>query len=319
MTVFWIGFNLLILLLLALDLGVFNKKQHKIKTREALLWTAFWIFLSLLFNVFIYYAYELNWLEIGLHDNAAINGYDAALKYFTGYIIEKSLSLDNIFVIAIIFGYFKVPSEYQHRILFWGILGALVLRGVMILGGSSLLNKFDWMIYVFGGLLLLTALRMLIKKEEEFEPEKNILVKITKKFFRIKLDYNGPRFFIKENHKLFITPMFLVLVVIESTDVLFAIDSIPAIFAVTTDSFIVYTSNVFAILGLRSLYFALAAMMEKFKYIKISLVFILAFVGIKMIISHTHPIPTIYSLIVILVILSVGIITSIYSSRRTAN
>ena len=317
MYVFWIGFLIIVFILLALDLGVFHKKNHEIKTKEALLWTLFWIALSLIFNVFIYYAYQNHWLGIGIHKTSVESGSEAALKYFTGYIVEKSLSLDNIFVIALIFGYFKVPAIFQHRVLFWGILGALILRGIMILAGITLIEKFNWMIYVFGGLLLLTAVKMLFSKNEEIEPEKNILIKIARKFYPVSKNFEGASFFTKINGKKAITPLFLVLLVIESTDVLFAIDSIPAIFAVTTDSYIVFTSNIFAILGLRSLYFALAAMMDKFRYLKISLVFILAFVGVKMLLSHAYPIPTLVSLSVIASILLVGTLASVYVSRKS--
>jgi len=316
MYIFWIGFIIIVFLLLALDLGVFHKREHEIKTKEALLWTLFWIVLSLLFNVFIYYAYQNHWLGIGVHKTSVESGSEAALRYFTGYIIEKSLSLDNIFVIALIFAYFKVPSIFQHRVLFWGILGALILRGAMILAGITLIEKFTWMIYVFGGLLLITALRMLFSNDEQIEPEKNVLIKIARKFFPISETFEGSKFFTKINGKKAITPLFLVLLVIESTDVLFAIDSIPAIFAVTTDSYIVFTSNIFAILGLRSLYFALAAMMGRFRYLKISLVFILAFVGVKMLLSHIYPIPTIVSLGVIASTLIIGTLASIIVSKN---
>ena len=256
-------------------------------------------------------------LGIGVHKTSVESGSEAALRYFTGYIIEKSLSLDNIFVIALIFAYFKVPAIFQHRVLFWGILGALVLRGTMILAGITLIEKFTWMIYVFGGLLLITALRMLFSDDEQIEPEKNVLIKIARKLFPISESFEGSKFFTKINGKKAITPLFLVLLVIESTDVLFAIDSIPAIFAVTTDSYIVFTSNIFAILGLRSLYFALAAMMDRFRYLKISLVFILAFVGVKMLLSHVYPIPTIISLSVIASILIIGTLASIIVSKNS--
>lgn len=316
MYLFWIGFIFIVIILLALDLGVFHKKDEIIKAKEALLWTFFWICLSLLFNVFIYYAYENHWLDIGIHATSVDNGTDAALKYFTGYIIEKSLSLDNIFVIALIFAYFKVPAKYQHRVLFWGILGALLLRGIMIIGGATLIQKFSWMIYLFGGLLIVTAIKMLITNNESIDPEKNILIRAARKFYPVTNDFESHKFFTKINSKRAITPLFLVLLVIESTDVLFAIDSIPAIFAVTTDSYIVFTSNIFAILGLRSLYFALAAMMDKFKYLKISLVFVLAYVGVKMILSHIYPIPTLISLSVISGILFVGTVSSIIVNKR---
>ena len=316
MITMWLGFIGTIILLLALDLGVFNRKAHVIGAKEALLWTSFWIILSLIFNVFIYYAYQNNWLGIGLHNNILIGGEEAAIKYFTGYIIEKSLSLDNIFVIAMIFAYFKVPAMYQHRVLFWGILGALVLRGLMIIIGTALIQQFAWMIYVFGGFLIVTAIKMLITRHDNIEPDKNILIKFARKLYPVTINYEGSKFFTKLNAKRAITPLFLVLLVVESTDVLFAIDSIPAIFAVTTDPFIIFTSNVFAILGLRSLYFALAALMDKFRFLKMSLVFILAYVGVKMILSHSFPIPTLISLSIIATILFVGVVASIFANKK---
>jgi tellurite resistance protein TerC len=317
--ILWIGFLFLILFLLFLDLGVFNKRDHVIKTKEALLWTMFWIFLSLLFNVFIYFAYENHLFGIGKELGHFMSGEEAALKYFTGYVIEKSLSLDNIFVIVMIFSYFHIPTIYQHRVLFWGIVGALLMRGAMIFAGVALIEKFEWMIFVFGGLLIVTALKMLFSKEEKVEPNKNILVRFVKKFYRVSDHYDGHKFFTKINGATATTPLFIALVVIESSDVLFAIDSIPAIFAVTTDPFIVFTSNVFAILGLRALYFALAAMIEKFVYLKISIVFVLIYVGIKMILSHSYPIPTGFSLGVILLILLLGITASLIKGNTKKN
>lgn len=314
--VIWGSFLVLIFILLALDLGVFNKKDHVFSVKEALLWTMFWIVLALIFNVFVYYAYTYNWLKIGEGGHHITSGGDAAMKFFTGYIIEKSLSLDNIFVIAMIFSYFKVPLQYQHRVLFLGILGALIMRGVMIIAGVALVERFNWMIYVFGAFLILTAIKMLTSKNEDFDPEKNLLIRMAKRFYPVSKNYEGHRFFTHIDGKKAITPMFLVLLVIESSDVLFAIDSIPAIFAVTTDPFIIFTSNVFAILGLRSLYFALAAMIDKFRYLKLSLVFVLAYVGVKMILSHVYPIPTYFSLSVIAATLTIGIVSSIIISKR---
>mgnify|MGYP002639311557 CR=1 FL=1 len=312
----WVLFVVFILFLLFLDLGVFHRKDTVIEAKEAILWTIFWIFLALLFNVFIFYAYSYNWVGIGLSATSIQSGNEAAIKYFTGYIIEKSLSLDNIFVIAMIFSYFNVPAKYQHRVLFWGILGALIMRGIMIFAGTALILKFDWMIYVFGGFLILTAIKMLITRHDNIDPEKNILIKIAKRIFPVTVSFEGHKFFSKINQTMAITPLFLVLIVIESTDILFAIDSIPAIFAVTTDPFIVFTSNIFAILGLRSLYFALAALMDKFRFLKMSLVFVLAYVGIKMILSHSYPIPTAISLSIIGTILFVGIAASLVGSKK---
>jgi TerC family integral membrane protein len=312
----WIGFLILILALLALDLGVLNRKAHVIYAKEALLWTAFWVFLSLAFNVLVYYMYQHHWLGIGDQIGHQLSGGEAALNFFTGYLIEKSLSLDNIFVIALIFSYFKVPAMYQHRVLFWGILGALVMRGIMILAGVALIQRFIWMVYVFGGMLILTSIKMLTTRHDKLEPDRNPLVRVARHLYPVSQDFEGKHFFTRVDGKRAITPLFLVLLVIESTDVLFAIDSIPAIFAITYDPFIVFTSNVFAILGLRSLYFALAAIIEKFKYVKISLVIILAYVGLKMILTHHYKIPTHVSLIVICVLLLAGIVASVLVSRN---
>lgn len=313
----WIGFVALVFFLLFLDLGVFHKKDHVISVKEALLWTVFWIALSLLFGIFIYFAYEDHFFGISINSHVINGGMDALLKYYTGYVIEKSLSLDNIFVIAVIFNYFAVPLEYQHRVLFYGILGALVLRAAMILAGTALIQSFSWMIYVFGGILLLTAGKMLFSDDEEVHPEDNTLVKLAKKIFPVSTKLDGHNFFTKIDGRLAITPLFIVLVVIENTDVIFAVDSIPAIFAVTTDPFIVFTSNVFAILGLRSLYFALAAMIKKFRYLKISLVFILAYVGVKMLISEVYHIPTLVSLGVIIASITIGVTASLL--RKTTD
>ncbi|MAT57594.1 MAG: hypothetical protein CMF23_06430 [Ignavibacteriae bacterium] len=315
----WIGFIALVIFLLVLDLGVFHKEDHVISVKEALLWTGFWIVLALLFGIFIYYAYEDHFFGIAIDSHSISSGNDALLKYYTGYIIEKSLSLDNIFVIALIFSYFGVPLQYQHRVLFYGILGALVFRAIMIIAGSALIQNFSWMIYVFGGILIITAVKMLFSNHEKVDPEKNFLVKLTRKIFPVSEKIEGHNFFTKINGKTAITPLFLVLVVIENTDVIFAVDSIPAIFAVTTDPFIVFTSNVFAILGLRSLYFALAAMMNKFKYLKISLVFILAYVGVKMLLSNFYHIPTLISLGIIIAAISIGITVSLITAKDDKN
>ena len=304
----WLLFLAFICFMLILDLGVFNKHDHVIKSKEALKWTAFWIALALVFNLVIYFAYQAHWFGLG----SDLSGKEAAIKFFTGYIIEKSLSLDNIFVIAMIFSYFKIPGKYQHRVLFWGILGALVMRAGMIFAGTALIQKFDWMIYVFGGFLILTAIKMLFTQDEHLDPEQSFLVRLARKMFTITPDYDGHNFFTTYKGKKAATPLFLVLIIIESTDLLFAIDSIPAIFAVTTDPFIVFTSNVFAILGLRSLYFALASMMDQFRYLKLSLVTVLAYVGIKMLLTHSYPIPAFISLGVIALALGAGILASIW-------
>jgi tellurite resistance protein TerC len=315
----WAGFVIMILFLLALDLGVLNRKEHIISIREAFLWSAFWIVLSFIFSGVIYFLYEHHILGIGLHSNASVNGHQAFFEYLTGYIIEKSLSLDNIFVIALIFSYFKVPAIYQHRVLFWGILGAIILRGIMILAGSALINNFSWIVYVFGGFLIFTALRMLKSNHEKIEPDKNLFVKIARKIYPVTKEYDGRNFFINLNGKRAATPLFIALLVVESSDVLFAVDSIPAIFAITRDPFIVFTSNIFAILGLRSLYFALAAMIAKFYYLKYSLVIILIFVGIKMLLTDYYHISTLISLLVIGGILAIGVLASIYKSKKLLN
>jgi len=314
--VLWLAFLVIVIGLLALDLGVLNRKAHVISTPEALGWTAIWVILALVFNVAVYYLYEHHLLGIGAELGHELNGRQAALLFFTGYLVEKSLSLDNIFVIALIFAYFRVPAMYQHRVLFWGILGALVLRGAMILAGAALIRRFDWIIYVFGALLILTAVKMLVARHDNLEPNKNPLVKLARRLYPVSPDFEGSRFFTRLEGRRAVTPLFLVLLVVESSDVLFAVDSIPAIFAVTTDPFIVFTSNVFAILGLRSLYFVLAGIMDKFRYLKMSLVFLLAYIGVKMLLSHHYPIPTFVSLCVICGILAVGILASIYAGQR---
>ncbi len=312
----WVGFVVFVLFLLALDLGVFNRKAHVVSAGEALGWTALWVALALLFNVAIYYLYENHWLGVGLEIGHSLGGRQAALQFFTGYLIEKSLSLDNIFVIALIFTYFSVPLRHQHRLLFWGVLGALVLRGLMIVAGVALISRFSWMIYVFGGLLLVTAVKMLVARHDNLATENNPLVRLTRRFYPVTDDIESGRFFTRVDGRRAVTPLFLALMVIESTDILFAVDSIPAIFAVTRDPFIIFTSNVFAILGLRSLYFVLAAALERFRYLKMSLAFILAFVGVKMILAHHHPIPTMISLAVIAGILLVGIAASMLHGHR---
>jgi tellurite resistance protein TerC len=297
---FWIGFNVFVLLMLALDLGVFNRKAHEITIKEALIWTGVWISLAMCFNVFIYY-----W-----------QGEVKALEFLAGYVIEKALSVDNIFVFVLIFSYFKTPTIHQHKILFWGIIGALIMRAAFIFAGVALLEKFHWTIYVFGAILIYTGYKMLTQKDKVMEPEKNPLIKIIRKIIPVTNDYHGGDFFIRQNRKLFATPLFLVLILIEVTDLIFAADSIPAILAITQDHFIVYTSNVFAILGLRSLYFALAGMMDKFKYLSKGLALILIFVGLKMLLVDFYKLPIQIALLVIIVILIVSIGTSLTSNKK---
>ena len=295
----WAGFNLFILALLALDLGVFHRKSHEVSLKEATIWSAVWITLALLFNALIWH----------------FRGPEIGVQFLTGYLIEKSLSVDNIFVIALLFGYFAVPAAYQHRVLFWGILGALVMRAAFILAGAALLDAFHWVIYLFGAFLIITGIKMAIFRNEEIHPENNPLLKLVRRLVPVTPHYREGRFFVRENGKLWATPLLLVLVMVESTDLVFAVDSIPAIFAVTNDPFIVYTSNVFAILGLRSLYFLLAGVMQKFVYLKLGLSAILVFVGVKIVIMDLYKIPSSVSLLVIATLLALSIGASLWKTR----
>lgn len=315
----WIGFLALISIFLALDLGVFNRDPHKITTKEALRWTALWSSVSMLFSIFIYFAYERHWFGIGESIGLHSTGWDAALTYLTGYIVELSLSLDNVFVIAVIFGYFHIPIKYQHRVLFWGIIGAVIFRGLMIGAGAILVERFDWIMYVFGVILLYTAYKMLKAGDEEIHPEKNPIVLQLRKFLPVTKSIRREHFFVKWRGKtIAMTPLFVALIVVETTDVMFAFDSIPAIFSITKDPFIVFTSNIFAILGLRSLYFVLASMLDKFEYVKYSLVIILTFVGLKMLVLHPlHlQLPEWASLGFIVVVLGSGILYSMYRDKK---
>jgi tellurite resistance protein TerC len=271
--------------------------------------------LSLLFSVFIYFAYTNNWLPQGSH---ALTGKEAVITYLTGYLVEQSLSIDNIFVIAIIFSYFNIPQANQHRVLFWGILGAIIFRGLMIGVGAVLMESFTWIVYIFGIILLYAAYKMLKSgTHESIHPENNPTIKLVKRFFPVTTKFHGDHFFIKEGKLWVATPLFIALMVVETTDIMFAFDSIPAIFAITTDPFIVFTSNIFAILGLRSLYFVLAAFIDKFEYLKYSLVAILAFVGIKMLVSHQIHLPDWLSLAFILFALTVGVVLSMLKENKT--
>jgi tellurite resistance protein TerC len=312
----WLGFLALIFVFLALDLGIFHKNPHAITFRESLLWTTIWILTALLFNAFLYYAYQEHWLGIGDKIGTKMSGREAALNFFTGYIIEKSLSIDNIFVIAMIFAYFNVPQKFQHRILYWGIIGALVFRGVMIAAGTALIYNFVWITYVFGALLIYSAIKLFTDKEEGIDPQKNPVIKFIRKIYPVSDSMEDGKFFTRINGVRAVTPIFVVLMVIETSDVMFAIDSIPAIFAVTTDPFLVFTSNVFAILGLRSLYFVLASVLDKFRYLKLSLVFVLGFVGVKMLLIHYFKFPIGLSLGVIIGILTIGVIASVIANKR---
>lgn len=314
----WFGFIVFLLTMLALDLGVLNRKAHVISAREAIAWTSLCATLALLFSIFIYFAYDRNWFGIGQTLGVEQAGGQAALQYLTGYIVELSLSLDNIFVIALIFSYLKTPPQYQHRVLFWGILGALAMRGVFIGVGAWLMANLQWMNYVFGAILLFTAARLMLAGESHVEPMNNPLVKAARLFHPVTDQYHGSRLFTRIAGKSAMTPLMVALLAVESADLAFAVDSIPAIFAITRDPFLVFTSNAFAILGLRSLYFALAAFLDSFRYLKVSLVFILAYIGVKMtLVQHFH-IPVLISLGFILGALTAGVLASMIVSRREA-
>jgi tellurite resistance protein TerC len=288
---FWIGFNAFVLAMLALDLGVFHRKAHVVRPREAMAWVAVWVALAMVFAGGL-------WFFKDAHH---------ALTFLTGYVIEESLSVDNIFVIVLIFSYFRVPEKYQHRVLFWGIVGALLMRGLFIGLGTLLLARFHWIIYIFGGMLIVTGIRMAFKADDEFEGEQNPIVRFAKRLLPFSHEYDGQKFFTVANGKRLATPLFLVLVLVEFTDLIFAVDSIPAIFAVTRDPFLVYTSNIFAILGLRSLYFLLANVVYKFHLLKYGLAVILTFVGVKMVSDHWWTIPIYASLAVIVGVLAIAI------------
>ena len=306
-------------MMLALDLGVFNRKAHEVSIKEALAWSGVWVTLALLFSIFVYFGYEGHWLGLGSAADAVggqVNdGSSAVVKYLTGYVIEKSLSVDNIFVIAMLFGFFAVPAKYQHRVLFWGILGALVMRGLMIGVGAELIARYHWILYIFGGFLILTAVKMLLMKTDHADPNQNLVLRLVRRWFRVTDDYHGQHFIVHLPAGWALTPLAVALIMVETTDLIFAVDSIPAIFAVTGDPFLVFTSNVFAILGLRSLYFALAGMIHKFRYLKPALAVVLAVVGVKMLLAA--PIKAwlgansnIYLLCVVMLILAVGVIAS---------
>jgi len=301
-TEFWALFAALIVTMLVLDLGVFHRRAHEVSVKEALLWSAVWVSLALAFGAAIHHVY----------------GPPAALAYLTGYLIEKSLSVDNLFVIVTIFSYFGVPSRYQHRVLFWGILGALVMRGAFIALGTMLIAAVHWVIYVFGALLAITGVRMALREETPFDGERNVVVRLVRRVFPVSSEYQGQRFIARVDARWVITPLLLALVMVEVTDLLFALDSIPAIFAVTTDPFLVYTSNIFAILGLRSLYFALAGAVTRLRLLKFGLAAILVFVGVKMLLSEIVAIPIGLSLGVVGGILLATVIASLVATRRDA-
>ncbi len=348
----WIAFIAFVLLMLALDLGVFHRKAHVVSVKEALGWSAVWITLGLSFALFVYFAYEYKWFGLGLAvdpvDRSINGGAKATEKYLTGYVVEKSLSVDNIFVIAMIFGFFAVPQIYQHRVLFWGILGAVVMRGIMIGLGAKLIAEFHWILYLFAAFLILTACKMLFLKTDHSDPNNNPVVRMARRLFPVTSRFHGEHFIVRAGSDaskesefpgapkvadevvekappgtLLMTPLALALIMVETTDVIFAVDSIPAIFAITGDPFLVFTSNVFAILGLRSLYFALAGMVDKFRYLKVSLALVLLVVGVKMLIAEWLKVSlgkyfNLYLLMLIIGILVTGVVVSLLADRRTA-
>ncbi len=293
-TYVWIGFIAFIILLLVIDLGVFHRKSHEVKIKEALIWTGVWILLALIFNYGVY----------------VFMGKEKAVEFLAGYLIEKSLSIDNLFVFIMLFTFFDVKPQYQHKVLFWGIIGALIMRAIFIFSGVILISKFHWIIYIFGAFLIFTGIKMLVQKDEKVSPDKNPLVRLFKKLFPVTETMHGDKFFVRINAKTVATPLFVVLLVVEFTDLIFAVDSIPAILAISNDSFIIFTSNVFAILGLRALYFALAGITKLFHYLKYALSAILVFVGIKMLIVDLYKIPVTYSLFTIVAMLLIAVLLS---------
>ncbi len=314
----WFVFGFILVGFLAIDLGVLNKDQV-LTTKEAIRNSIIWVTIGVLFGVFVYFAYEFHWFSIGLEIGKAKSGTHAFVQYISGYLVELSLSVDNLFVFALIFKYFSVPLASQHRVLFWGIIIALVLRGLMIFGGVALVNRFHWIEYVFAFIIIYSAYRMWKSGEEEMDIEAMPMVKWLRKWLPIVPFFKEDHFFTKESNKWHATPLFLTFLVVNVVDVIFAFDSIPAIFAITHDEFIIFTSNIFAILGLRSLYFLLLGMMEKFAHLKNALIIILLFIGIKMLINHWYTIPSGFALIMILVILGVGVITSILPGNEVNN
>ena len=297
----WIGFNAFVLAMVALDLGVFHRKAHAVGLKEAGTWSVVWVALALAFNAWIWLAW----------------GREAGLQFLTGYLIEKSLSVDNIFVFVLLFGFFAVPARLHHRVLFWGILGALVMRGAFIAAGSYVLEQFHWVLYLFGAMLVLTGLKML-RRQSSFSPADNPVVRWLRRWLPMTDHYHGERFWVREGGRWLATPLFLVLVLVEASDLLFAIDSIPAIFAVTREPFLVFTANVFAILGLRSMYFLLAGVVHRFIYLKVGLAVVLVFVGLKMLIMDVYQIPVAVSLLVILAVMAGSIVASLRRTRSSA-
>ena len=300
MLLFWILFNVFVIVMLGLDLGVFNRRVHTVTFREALAWSAMWIGLATAFAVIVYF-----W-----------HGRTESLEFATGYVIELSLSIDNLFVFLVIFRYFRVPSELQHRVLFWGILGALITRGIFILAGVSLIRRFEWLIYVFGALLVYSGIKLLRQGDEEIDPEKNPLLKMFRRWVPVTEDYEGEKFWVRRPG-LYATPLVVVLLVVETTDIVFAVDSIPAVLAITLNAFIVYTSNVFAILGLRSMYFAVAGMMDLFEYLHYGLSLVLVLIGAKMLASHYYTVPTHVALGMVAGVIAISIVASLVWPRKS--
>ncbi|RPJ48762.1 MAG: TerC/Alx family metal homeostasis membrane protein [Candidatus Latescibacterota bacterium] len=346
----WAGFILLVLAMLALDLGVFHRRAHVVSMKEALVWSTIWTIVGLLFAVFVYYGYENHWEGLGKTpdpvDRMVNGGFTATMKYITGFVVERSLSADNIFVIAMIFSFFGIPPMYQHRVLFWGIVGALVLRGAMIALGATLVAKFSWILIVFGVFLVFTGIKMFFLKSEDIDPAKNVFVRIARRFFPVTTRFYGEKFLVRagsanggsggapdvdqppdeamlrvKKGTVLLTPLAVALLTVETSDVIFAVDSIPAIFAITGDPFIVFTSNILSILGLRALYFALASMISMFRYLKASLALVLVLVGVKMLLAKwLHRVLgehfSVYVLGVVLLILTAGVVLSIAADRR---
>lgn len=301
----WAGFNAVVLALLAVDLGVFHRRAHRVRVREAAVWSAVWVTLSLSFGTGVYF----------------VLGREKGLEFLTGYLIEYALSVDNIFVFVLIFSYFRIPAEYQHRVLFWGILGALIFRGTMIALGAALISRFHWVLYVFGAFLVYTGIRMAVQnRAETYDPESNPTLRLVRRFFPVTAKYHGQKFFVREQRggesRLVATPLFIALALVETTDIIFATDSIPAIFAVTRDPFIVYASNVCAVLGLRALYFLLAGIVDRFHYLQVGLSVVLVFIGGKMLIEELYEIPTLVSLTVVGVVLATSVAASLLWPRR---
>jgi tellurite resistance protein TerC len=300
MNLLWIAFGVVVLLMLAIDLGVFNRKAHEIGFREALVWSIVWTVVALLFNgaVFLYL------------------GPERGLEFFTGYVIERALSFDNLFVFVLIFSYFGVPRQYHHRALFWGVVGALVTRAIFIAAGVALIVRFEWILYFFGAVLVYSGWKMLREKDVEVHPDRNLIIRAARTLFPVTADFGAGRFFVRKEHRLFLTPLFLVLITIETTDIVFAVDSIPAVFGVTHDPFVAFTSNIFAILGLRASYFLLESILKTFKYLSHGLSVVLIFIGLKMLIADIVHIPIGMALAIVIAVLGVAIVASMISVRR---